>query len=62
MTENDYWAQVGEISDRVENIAFALKLPLSNDFHLRQMKMVLPEIVADLRKLVVEATGENYWA
>jgi len=53
--------KLGETIDRLDNVAHALQLAMPADFHVRQMKQLLPEIVQELKKNFVEVTGENPW-
>lgn len=53
--------KLGQAIERLENVAGALVLPMRADFHLAQLKVLLPEIVAELKAAFVEVTGENPW-
>jgi hypothetical protein len=52
---------LGLAIDRIDNIANGLKLPLPDAMHLQQLKILLPEIVQELKLGFIEATGENPW-
>ena len=52
---------LGLAIDRLDNVTNALNLPMPPDFHIRQIRALLPEIVADLKKYCAEVIGENPW-
>lgn len=52
---------LGRDIDRLDNLAHALLLPMSADFHVRQFKESLPEVVAELKKHYAAAFGRNPW-
>ncbi len=54
--------KLGQAIDRVDNILFALKMPLPDAMHVQVLRNSLPEIVEDLKAGFVEATGENPWS
>lgn len=56
--EREKW---GLAIDRLSNVTGALNLPMPAEFHLKQIKSILPEIVQDLRTQFVRITGENPW-
>lgn len=60
-TTGDGQELLGRTIDRLDNVAHALALPMSADFHIRQMNQLLPGIIADLKKYFAEVTGENPW-
>lgn len=53
--------ELGQAIDRVDNLAHALKLPLSPNMHVDQLRAALPEAVADLKAAFVKLTGDNPW-
>lgn len=53
--------KLGQAIDRVDNLAHALKLNLPHSMHVEALRDALPEIVEELKKGFVEATGENPW-
>ena len=52
---------LGQAIDRVENLAAALTLPMSDSFHVQQLKTILPEVIFELKTGFVAVTGENPW-
>lgn len=58
---NEKFETLGQLIDSIDNIAHALNLPLSADVHLDQLKRLIPEKVAELKKSFVDITGENPW-
>lgn len=52
---------LGRAIDTVDNLAHALLLPMSPEFHVKALKETLPEAVAALKAGFVEATGHNPW-
>lgn len=53
--------KLGQAIDRVENMLYALKIPLSAEIHVEQFRKILPEIIQQLKDGFIEATGENPW-
>jgi hypothetical protein len=54
--------KLGETIDRLDNVTHALNLMMSPQFHVTQLKSLLPEIVAELKKNFALVTGQNPWA
>ncbi|HCZ8394890.1 hypothetical protein CMT42_14785 [Elizabethkingia anophelis] len=52
---------LGGIADKVNNLTGALEIPMPADFHVTQLKSILPEVVQELRDLYKDVTGENPW-
>lgn len=52
---------LGQAIDRVDNLAHGLEIPMSGEFHVKQLKVLLPEVVRELKKGFVAVTGENPW-
>lgn len=52
---------LGQAIDRVDSLAHGLQLPLHDHMHVEQLKVLLPEVVAELKKAFVALTGENPW-
>lgn len=52
---------LGQAIDRVDSLAGGLNFPLPGDFHVRQLKQILPEVVEELKSGFVAVTGENPW-
>jgi len=53
---------LGRAIDRVDSLAHGLQLPMSSDFHIRQLKVLLPEVVEELKAGFVGVTSENPWS
>lgn len=51
----------GTIVDDIDNLCHGLNLPLGPEFHIEQLRELLPQKVADLRRLYVEVSGANPW-
>lgn len=51
----------GELSDELENLVQASKMPFPPKFHLTQITAALEEKIKLIRKNYVEQTGENPW-
>jgi exonuclease V gamma subunit len=58
MADNE---KLGQAIDRVESLASGLDMPMPAEFHLQQLKKLLPEIVEELKAGFVQTTGENPW-
>jgi hypothetical protein len=52
---------LGQDIDKLDNLAHALLLPMPADFHTKQMKSSLPELVREMKKHFAEAFGWNPW-
>lgn len=52
---------LGQLIDSLESLACGLVLPLGADFHINQLKKILPEKVEEFKKVFVELSGENPW-
>jgi hypothetical protein len=53
--------KLGMAIDEVENLLYALKLKMPNEFHVKMLQQSLPKLVEKLKAGFVEATGENPW-
>ncbi|MEH0154009.1 hypothetical protein V6R21_07655 [Limibacter armeniacum] len=53
--------ELGIITDELESLVHATKLPMPSDFHLEQLKQLLPEKIKAIRDIIVKETGENPW-
>ena len=58
---NDATELLGQAIDRIDSLTHGLELPLPANFHVQQLKQVLPEVVEELKKGFVAVTGENPW-
>lgn len=58
---NDAMEELGQAIDRLSNLDGALQLPMPAQFHVDQLKKLIPECVKDLRAAFVKVTGENPW-
>lgn len=52
---------LGRLIDRLDNLRYGLDIPMGAQFHVDQLKVILPEITAEFKKQFVEITGENPW-
>ena len=53
--------ELGCAIDRLDSAAHGLMMNLPASFHLTQLKMLLPEIVRDLKRSFVQVTKTNPW-
>lgn len=53
--------QLGNAIDRLDSVAHALKLGLPAEMHVEQLRVLLPEIVVELKAAFVLVTGEECW-
>ena len=58
---NDKFEELGQLIDSIENLAHGLNIPMTADFHVSQLKKILPEKVKELKAVFVEITGDNPW-
>lgn len=52
---------LGRDIDKLDNLAHALLLPMPAEFHVRQLKSSLAEVVAEFKKHYAEAFGWDPW-
>jgi hypothetical protein len=57
----DKFEKLGQLIDSIDSLTHALSLPMSADFHVQQLKVILPEKVEELKEVFIEITGENPW-
>ena len=60
MKQQDF-EPLGLLIDSLENFTYSLNLPMPADFHVKQLKTALPDLVKDFKKLFVSLSGENPW-
>ena len=53
--------KLGILIDDLENLVSALNIPMSADFHVEQLKEILPEKVREFKEVYENLTGENPW-
>jgi hypothetical protein len=59
MDEN--YEKLGMLIDDLESLCCGLKLPMSADFHVEQLKEILPRKVMEFKEVFENLTGENPW-
>lgn len=59
MDEN--FEKLGCLIDDLESLCAALELKMSADFHVEQLKEILPGKVRELKEVYENITGENPW-
>lgn len=57
----DEMEELGKAIDRIDSLAHGLQLSLSDSVHVAQLKVILPEVVAELKAAFAKVTGENPW-
>lgn len=57
----DALEMLGRAIDRVDNLTYALQLPVPDKMHVEQLRTILPEVVAELKSGFVALTGRNPW-
>ena len=58
---NDNYEKLGTLIDDIESLSFGLQLNMSAEFHVMQLKEILPEKVKEFKEVYVKITGENPW-
>lgn len=58
---NSQFEPIGTQLDRLDNVIHALSMPMDDEFHLAQIRRLLPCIVADLKASIVECCKYNPW-
>jgi len=57
----DKFEKLGQLIDSIDSLAHGLSLPMPSQFHVDQLKEILPEKVKELKESFIEITGENPW-
>lgn len=55
------YEKLGQLIDAIDSLSHGLNLPMSDNFHVEQLRSLLPEKVKELKECFVEITGENPW-
>ncbi len=58
---NEQLEQIGQLSDTIDNLLGALKLPLRPEMHLQGLRGNLPEVRDGLREIYKAVSGDNPW-
>lgn len=58
---NGIYEDIGIISDELESLQAALDIPMPAEFHIAQIRELLPEKIKALREALVKLSGENPW-
>jgi hypothetical protein len=53
--------RLGQLIDKVDNLAHALEIPMPAHMHVDSLKTLLPEVVKELKESFVEISGTNPW-
>jgi hypothetical protein len=53
--------KLGELIDSIDNMSHGLNIPMPPNFHIEQLKSILPEKVKELKDCFVDITGKNPW-
>jgi len=61
LTMEDKFEKLGQLIDSIDSLAHGLNIPMSAEFHIQQLKTILPERVKELKESFNEITGENSW-
>jgi hypothetical protein len=61
MTKEESYEKLGILIDDIESLSFGLQLNMSAEFHVEQLKSILPDKVKQLKEVFIEITGENPW-
>jgi hypothetical protein len=57
----DELTALGEQADRIDSLVAGLVMPLPAQFHLDQLREILPDISNRIKRLVVQTSGEDPW-
>jgi hypothetical protein len=57
----DKFEALGQLIDSLDNLAYALNIPLPPQMHVERLGISLPEKVRQLKEVFVEITGNNPW-
>ena len=61
MTKEEAVDKLGELADRVDNLAHALRLRVEPRIHVEALSKSLPEVVVSMKEIYVALSGENPW-
>lgn len=53
--------ELGQAIDRLDSLAHGLQLPIHDHMHVEQLKVLLPEVVTELKAAFTKVTGQNPW-
>lgn len=53
---------LGEQIETLDNLLGAMALPMPAEFHLTQLRGLLPKVSAALKRVYVTETGDDPWA
>jgi hypothetical protein len=53
--------KLGRLIDDIENIQYALDIPLPPEMHVEQLKGLIPKKVAALKSIYIDIVGDNPW-
>lgn len=53
--------KIGSLVDDLESLVAGFSIPMGADFHLEQLKQILPEKVEILKSVYISESGENLW-
>jgi len=53
--------RLGQLIDELDNLAHGLQIPLAPKIHVKNLSVILPELVNKFKGSFVEITGENPW-
>lgn len=57
----EYQDRIGRLADKIDNYLVAISLPMTPEFHLKQLKIELEEVSKELKAIYKEITGESPW-
>ena len=58
---NDNLEKIGQTVDDLESLIAGLVIPMPPQFHLDQLKNILPEKINAIKEAVIAESGENPW-
>ncbi len=58
---DDNYEKLGTLIDDLESLSFGLQLNMSAEFHVEQLKEILPKKVREFKEVYENITGENPW-
>ncbi len=58
---NEALEDLGQLIDRLENLAGATTIPMPAEIHLSSLKTALPELQAEAKRIYLALGGENVW-
>lgn len=58
---NDAQEEMGQLIDRLDNFTHALAVPFPPAMHVDTLKIILPDLVSEMKAAFVKLTNQDPW-